>query len=296
VEHGTQFDKAVQAVISGNMRQLQGLLDQHPELVHERSTSPHRATLLHYVAANGVEDELQISPPNAPQIAQLLLGSGAEVDALAQTYGADHLQTTLNLLVSSVHPARAKVQVPLIDVLLDAEAAIEGLADDGSPLLTAIAFAYTPAVDRLVERGARVASLLAAAGVGDLERVESYFTEDGNFRAVLPLPTVPWVGPTSNADEYLARALLYAALHERTDVMLFLLGHGVDIDFKLGGSTCLHQLASHGRLNTVQFLVEQGANTQILDDQFQGTAYGWAQYCGHPAVSEYLERVTERGI
>ena len=55
-------------------------------------------------AANGVEDYRQKTPPNAIEIARALLEAGAEVDALAETYGGGRGQTTMNLLVSSAHP------------------------------------------------------------------------------------------------------------------------------------------------------------------------------------------------
>jgi len=47
----------------------------------------------------------------------------------------------MNLLVSSVHPANAGLQPALAETLLDYEAAIDGLEDDGSPLMRAVAFA-----------------------------------------------------------------------------------------------------------------------------------------------------------
>jgi len=40
-------------------------------------------------------------------VARFLLEAGAEVDALGNTYGGDKHQTTMNLLVSSTHPAEA---------------------------------------------------------------------------------------------------------------------------------------------------------------------------------------------
>ena len=79
----TLFSQAVQAIITGDEPGLRALLKAHPGLVQERAPSDHKATLLHYVAANGVEDELQLSPKNAPAIARILLEAGAEVDAVA---------------------------------------------------------------------------------------------------------------------------------------------------------------------------------------------------------------------
>jgi hypothetical protein len=57
-----QFESAVEAVITGDLTTLESLLRGNPELIRARSTRithfdppAHRATLLHYVGANGVE-------------------------------------------------------------------------------------------------------------------------------------------------------------------------------------------------------------------------------------------------
>lgn len=68
----------------------------------------HRATLLHYVAANGVEGYRQRTPPDVVEIAGILLQAGAEPDALADMYGAEC--TTMTMLVSSRPPANAGLQ------------------------------------------------------------------------------------------------------------------------------------------------------------------------------------------
>ena len=153
----TTFEEAVRTIITGNATALKGLLQEAPGLIAARSASGHRATLLHYVAANGVEDELQKTPANAVEIARILIEAGAEVDALADTYGGGTNQTTLCLLVSSCHPAEAGLQPALAQVLCDAGAAVNGVADDGAPLATALMFSYTRSVDVLVQCGARMA-------------------------------------------------------------------------------------------------------------------------------------------
>jgi hypothetical protein len=91
-----RFESAVEAVIHGDANRLAELLRNDPELVRARSTrvTPHdppmhRSTLLHYVAANGVEGYRQKTPGNAVQIARMLLEAGAEADALADMYGGE---------------------------------------------------------------------------------------------------------------------------------------------------------------------------------------------------------------
>ena len=54
-----RFEAAVEAVISGDVATLRSMLRDNPELVRERSMRRHHATLLFYVAANGVEQGRQ---------------------------------------------------------------------------------------------------------------------------------------------------------------------------------------------------------------------------------------------
>ena len=79
---GAEFEVAADAVVDGDLPKLESLLSRNPALVHAHSSRIHRATLLYYLAANGVEDFRQRSPANAPEIARLLLDAGAEVDAI----------------------------------------------------------------------------------------------------------------------------------------------------------------------------------------------------------------------
>src|SRR5262249_12417329 len=72
-----RVESAVEAVIDGDMPTLTSALRADPDLVRARSTRvmsyepPHRSTLLHYVAANGVEGYRQRTPPNAVDVAKL---------------------------------------------------------------------------------------------------------------------------------------------------------------------------------------------------------------------------------
>src|SRR5687768_12709475 len=179
------FERAVDAVITGDATTLAALLRDDPGLVHERSERAHHATLLHYISANGVEDERQITPPNALAIAKMLLDAGSEVDAICDAYGGN--STTLDLLVSSVHPARAGLQAALAELLLDYGAAINGLGDDGSPLVTALSFHYPDAAEALARRGARVDTLATAAALGREDLVRRFIASDD-----IPLVNQRW--------------------------------------------------------------------------------------------------------
>jgi hypothetical protein len=268
-----RFESGVEAVVNGDLAELMRLLADHPRLVHERSSLPHRATLLHYVAANGVEDWRQKTPPNAVEIATLLLDAGAEPDALADMYDGQY--ATLSMLVSSAHPAQAGLQVALVDTLVEHGAAVQGRGSGlwVSPLMTALAFGYLDAAQALVRHGARVDNLAAAAGLGVLDEA----------RRVLP-----------TADALTRhRALALAALHGHTAVLELLLDSGEDPNrYNPEGnhahSTPLHQAVWSNHLPAVRLLVERGARLDLRDTVHHATPLGWAEYGQRHAITAYL--------
>ncbi len=222
------FETAADAVIEGRLADLQVLLRQQPALATARSQREHHATLLHYAAANGVEQYRQKSPPNAVDIANALLEAGSEVDALANTYAGGTTETTLNLLVSSVHPREAGVQVPLVHVLLDHGAAVDGIANDCSPLVTALAFWYGRAAAALVERGARVDTVATAAGLGRLDLVREMVSDVGTVRDGVPLVDIPWLRFGNDPKANLELAAVWARIHGHLEVEAYLVQRGVN--------------------------------------------------------------------
>jgi hypothetical protein len=83
-----RFEAAADAVVAGEEAALRAMLREHPHLARARSSRRHHATLLHYVAANGVERQRRQTPASAVAIATMLLEAGAEADALADMYDA----------------------------------------------------------------------------------------------------------------------------------------------------------------------------------------------------------------
>jgi len=128
------FEDAADAVVAGDLAKLTELLDREPRLATARSFRPHHCTLLHYVAANGVEGWRQKSPPNAGAVAQLLLDRGADPDALAMTYGGGPAATPLLLAVTSCHPDDAGVIGDIVDVLVKGGASVNGIDDEREPI------------------------------------------------------------------------------------------------------------------------------------------------------------------
>ncbi len=281
------FESAVDAVIDGNAAALRSLLSQHPTLARARSTRvtdlnppAHGATLVHYLAANGVENYRQRSPANAVEIATILLQAGADPDALAAMYGGRC--TTMSMLVSSTPPARAGVQVPLVHALADFGAAVNprGDGDWHSPLLTALAFGFLDAAAALVDRGARVDTLPAAAGLG----------RGDDVRRMLPA--------ASDLDRH--RALALASQIGHADIVGLLLDAGEDPNrYNPKGnhahSTPLHQAVWAGREDVVRLLVERGARLDIRDAIYKGTPLEWAEYGGRKQIAAYLAARSARG-
>jgi len=283
-QHGPvlAFETAVEAVVNGDLAALEDALRRDPALVRARSgrvcafdPPMHRATLLHYVAANGVEAYRQKTPPNAVEIARTLLEASAEPDALADMYGAEC--TTMSMLVSSSHPADAGLQVPLVELLLGFGAAIEGRGTRkrGTPVFTALAFGMADAARVLAKRGARI-DLPAAAGLGLVDDAARLL-------------------PSADA-EACHRGLSLAAQHGHAEIIRLLLDAGEDPNRYNPASnhphtTPLHQAVLGGHEAVVKLLVERGARLDIRDTIWQGTPLGWAIYGGgraHPRMAECL--------
>ena len=109
------YERAVEAIVSGDEVTLARLLRRYPRLARARSTREHGATLLHYVSANGVEAYRQLSPKNIVTMTRMLLAAGADVDATTDVY--DGKCTALGLVATSSPPFTAGVQQQVIDIL-----------------------------------------------------------------------------------------------------------------------------------------------------------------------------------
>lgn len=267
-----RFEAAVEAVVAGDLATLRAMVREDPELVHARSARRHHATLLHYVAANGVEGARQKTPANAVEVAKVLLDAGAEADALADMY--ESKCTTMSMLVSSSHPAEAGLQATLAETLLDYGAALEGPGSNWqSALMTALAFGFLDAANALAKRGASLNNIAAAAGLGRV---------DDTARLL----------PAADAQSKQI-ALALAAQHGHAEVVRLLLDAGEDPDrYNPDGfhahSTPLHQAIAAGHGDVVRLLVERGARVDIPDTIYDGTPLDWANYLGRTAIADYL--------
>jgi ankyrin repeat protein len=278
----SRFERAAEAVIDGDAVTLRRLLAEDPDLVRARSARVchfdphvHRATLLHYLAANGIETYRQRSPKNAVEIATILLEAGADPNALQDSYGGRN--TTMAMLVSSTPPRTAGVQVPLVDTLINYGASTDALGEGhaADPLLTALKFSSGEAAEALARRGARVDSLPKAAGLGRIDDVRRLLSS------------------ASGHDRHAALGL--AAQLGHLEIVNVLLDAGEDPNrFNPEGfhghSTPLHQAIAGGHFEVARLLIERGARLDIKDTIFRSTPLGWAEYCEQPAIAEFIRQ------
>jgi ankyrin repeat protein len=259
----SRFEAAVDAIVSGDLAGLEKLLSENPELARARSTREHRSTLLHYVSANGVEDFRQKSPKNIVEITKLLLQAGADVNAESDAYGGR--STTLGLTATSCHPQNAGVQLPLMELLIDRGAIIDG-PDGGSAVNGCLHNGRGEAAEFFASRGARL-DLEGASGVGRLDVVKGFFKDDGTLKS-----------PATQ--EQMKDGFAWACEFGRTRVVDFLLQRGMKVDAKLkhDGETGLHWGAYEGHVDTVKLLIERGAPIDVKDESYAGTPLEWALY------------------
>jgi ankyrin repeat protein len=268
------LELAADAVVNGDLATLESLVRKNPELIRARSRRVHRATLLHYVAANGVEDFRQRTPKNAVAIARFLLEAGSEVDAVAETYDGGHWQTTMNLLVSNAHPAGAGLMPALVDVLVDYGAATNGVGDDESPMMTALDFGYGDAAETLAKRGARVDNVVTAAALGRLDLVRRFVLDKRALAPGVPLVAPRWRNLPDDPTQHIELALVWACKFARADVAEFMLDIGVDPASKDGyDMTPLHWSAPNGMIGVVRRLLSLGAPLEALN-RWEGTVLG----------------------
>jgi len=283
-ESGTSaaaFESAADAIVRGDEVALLELLRKHPDLIRTRSAREHRATLLHYVSANGVENYRQKSPPNAARITELLLAAGADVEAEADVYGGGC--TALGLVATSTPPRQAGVQIPVMRVLLDHGAQIEhpdlaGKGGGGDAIYACLANGCPEAAQYLVERGSRV-GLVGAAGIGRLDLVRQFVDAAEPARREM--------------------ALRYGAGYGHPPIVTFLLDRGVHVDAHHGdGQTALFYAILGDHLDVVRLLLERGANPHMKTqwgDLVGGAIWRAAHGGSADRASEIIEALIAAG-
>jgi hypothetical protein len=229
---------------------------------------------------------------NEYEIAQALIEAGAEVDA------------------EGGHPLTAAVSfeaLRVVEALLDNGANVDGVDSDGVPMAYAMHFNFRKIAELLAHRGAKL-DLRFAAGLGRLDVVKSFFAADGSLKPGAGALADPfglerkqrglsafWCERTRA--NVLSQALYYACIHNELEVAEFLLSQGADINAIVPGldikATILHRVAALGviepRLRILEFLLNHGASSTVLDLDYHSTPIGWAQYFKRQDVIAYLQ-------
>ena len=162
------------------------------------------------------------------------------------------------------YPLVAAVSFNAPDVmraLLENGASVNGTDNDGVPMAYTLFFGFTAASMLLVEWGAKI-DLRFAAGIGDLDKVKSFFKADGSLKPGAGALADPYGhewkrrnGVVHRCDRtrenILSQALLYACLHDRLKVAEYLIQQGVDVnalvpDIGEKEFTVLHRVANTG--------------------------------------------------
>lgn len=257
-----RFERAVDAVVTGDIDALQRLLREHPELARARSSRGHGCTLLHYVSANGVEGYRQKTPPNIVAITKMLLEAGADVNATAACYGTE--DDTLGLTATSMHPHNAGVMIPLLETLVVAGADMN--RDGGWGIIRAcLANGQPDAARWLADHGA-VPDLADALGIGRLDLVQSFLSHDGTLKN----------GATA---AQLEEGIRNASWYGEIAAIRYVLDGGFDAGRRfVDGATALHHASYDGNAELVALLLERGAPVTVRDTEHDGTPLEWALY------------------
>lgn len=178
--------------------------------------------------------------------------------------------TSLDLpLPQAVRADRAEY----VRLLLGAGADLATRTDGITPLENAIGAGQRQMVDLLAEYGIVPQALWTYAACGRLDLVQTCFDADGRLRPDAALsrpnpadffPIPPRIPATSDPEEIMAEAFVYACQHGRTEVVRWFLDRGQNPDVApFLGQTGLHLAIIQRDVEVVRLLMERGADPSI---------------------------------
>jgi ankyrin repeat protein len=314
------FLAAFNALKSGEVAGFEVLLRANPSMAKERGTNGNTLLNLAVSLAGRADGKGGVTP------VEMLLEAGADVND-----GNDRGATPL-------HQAAYTNNAEIAEILIAKGAALDAEAHGagGTPLIFALFWGHREVADLLGRTSVAPNNLRAAAGLGIPELVEACFDADGGLTSEAcaargfyrPHSGFPDWHPSTNAQEVLDEALvwacksnrvavlgrlveagarvdadpyrgtplIWAAACNRTEAAAWLLDHGADLNQKATfgglthgqGITALHIAAQNGHMPMVKLLVERGADLTIKDDLYHATAERGAEYFGQVEVREFL--------
>jgi hypothetical protein len=262
------FQPAIAAIERDDLEGFRAIVRQNPTLATTRSSVGH-PVLLQCLVLSGKNLVNQLD------MARALIDAGAGVaEPLVACGSCDNAAAA--------------------GLLLDSGASINGTGG-WSPLEESLYWNSGRMVELLVKRGAAVANLRIAAGLGRTDLVEGFFNADGSLKAGAGTINWPWGDRSWKNDrqDVVNNAFIYACMHGHIDTAEVLLGKGAQINAIPGGfdfaGTGLHYAALNGHRPMVDFLLQHGADATVRDEKIGGTAAGWAEYAKHAELSRYLK-------
>jgi peptide-methionine (S)-S-oxide reductase len=270
------FQRAVSTIDAGDVRELEQLVAINPRLVRERLHAPgawlrdkvgsaldgffQRPYLLWFVAEDPVRNGRL--PGNIADVTRMIVRA-AEREGVETV--REQIDYALQLVSWSWIARDCHVQIALIDVLIDAGAALDTNVEN------ALVNGNFAAAEHLVARGAPV-SLATALCLG-------------RWDDVLRL------GPTASVEDK-QFGLVLAALKGRVDALTRVIDLGVDLNVPCASlyshATALHHAVYSGSLDAVKALVEAGADLETKDTIYEGTPLGWAEYGKQSEIAKFL--------
>jgi uncharacterized protein len=249
---------------SRDLSRLTRLLAEHPELAVRRLehwSDRNRSQPLSYITKMRfyhLELGLPGDLPGTGAIAKALIDAGARVN------GRPRDKETPLITAASYGDADVAGVLIAAGANIEARSAPDaGGVPGGNALLHAAVFGMTDVVELLVAAGARIDSLEMAAAAGDISA---------------------WP-PAQAGLESRIRALVFAADHERLDVIDELIAAGTpvnqaDADWH---RLPLHVAAQRGRPASIRRLIARGADPNLRDPEHHRTPLEWCQ-----AANRYL--------
>jgi len=210
-------------------------------------------------------------------------------------------ESNLGLLVGLVEVAAYNNRGPFLKRVLEFAPVIKANRPPSSAVTFALEYGNAHLTPLLTPIWPVPDDLPHAAGLGNFERVKSWFDEAGRPRLGSLSQHYPTNSPSvlrnlhwipANAQHVLDTALAWACMNRHFEIAAFLLESGANVNTDWSThepASILHEVAIRGNYEAAQFLIDHGIDMTIRDYRWNGTAEGWAIHAsavGQPPIGD----------